>query len=114
MRGRNKKIAVRSIARRYLPADIVDRKKAGFNSPTADWLRGPLRPMAEELFGSGALEAMGISWRPHLEARWHQLQRGERSHQYGLWGLFCLALWQRHVLAGWRDSIGKEPLRKSA
>jgi asparagine synthase (glutamine-hydrolysing) len=114
LRGRNKKIAVRSIARRYLPAEIVDRKKAGFNSPTAEWLRGPLRPMAEDLFGSGALEAMGISWRPHLEARWHQLQRGERAHQYGLWGLFCLALWQRHVLAGWRDSIGADQRRKSA
>jgi asparagine synthase (glutamine-hydrolysing) len=114
LRGRSKKIVVRSLARRYLPAEIVDRKKAGFNSPTAEWLRGSLRPMAEDLFASGAPAALGIQWRPHLQARWPPFQRGERAHQYGLWGLFCLALWQRHVLAAGQETAGVEQRRKSA
>jgi asparagine synthase (glutamine-hydrolysing) len=112
--GRNKKIALRSLARRYLPAEIVNRKKAGFNSPTADWLRGSLRPIAEEIFASGALEALGIQWQLHLETRWRQFQQGDRAQQYGMWGLFCLALWQRYVWAGWRESIGVEQRRKIA
>jgi asparagine synthase (glutamine-hydrolysing) len=103
LHGRAKKIALRRLARHFLPADIVDRKKAGFNSPTADWLRGPLRLIAEDLFTSGSLEALGLCWRPHLQARWDRFQRGAREQQYGMWGLFCLALWQRHVLTGWRD-----------
>jgi len=114
MRGGHKKIILCRLARRYLPARIVDRKKAGFNSPTARWLRGPLRPMAEELFASGALEALGLSWRPHLELRWNEFLRGAREHQYASWGLFCLALWQRHVLAGWRESAAEAATRKSA
>jgi hypothetical protein len=57
---------------------------------------------------------LGINWRPHLETRWNQFQQGERAHQYGLWGLFSLALWQRHVLAGWRECIGTARLRQSA
>ena len=112
--GRQKKIVLRALARRYLPRYVVDRKKAGFNSPTASWLRGPLRPMAEELFASGALEALGLSWRPHLERRWNQFLRGAREHQYSSWGLFCLAAWQRHLLAGWRDSIAGQSSRQSA
>jgi asparagine synthase (glutamine-hydrolysing) len=103
LRGGAKKIALRRLARRFLPVEIVNRKKAGFNSPTADWLRGPLRPMAEDLFTSGSLEALGLCWQPRLQARWNHFQHGAREHQYRMWGLFCLALWQRHVLAGWRD-----------
>ncbi|HMF15528.1 MAG TPA: asparagine synthase (glutamine-hydrolyzing) [Gemmataceae bacterium] len=114
LRGSEKKRALCTLARRFLPAEIVDRKKSGFNSPTTNWLRGTLRTMAEDLFASGALESLGLSWRPHLETRWNQFQRGRREHQYGLWGLFCLALWQRHVLAGWQESAGGEVHRNSA
>jgi asparagine synthase (glutamine-hydrolysing) len=97
LRGRQKKFVLRALARRFLPGAIVDRKKAGFNSPTADWLRGPLRPIAEDLFVSDALESLGLFWNPHLAAKWQEFQRGDRAHQYGFWGLFCLGLWQRHV-----------------
>jgi asparagine synthase (glutamine-hydrolysing) len=114
MHGRCRKIALKSLAGPLLPADIVHRKKAGFNSPTAAWLRGPLRPMAEDLFASGALDALGLRWRPLLEARWQAFQGGAREHQYGLWGLFCLALWQRHVWAGWRASASPASYRVSA
>jgi asparagine synthase (glutamine-hydrolysing) len=97
LRGRQKKIVLRKLARQFLPRAIVDRKKAGFNSPTAEWLRGPLRPIAEDLFGSDALQSLGLRWKPHLAAKWQAFQRGDRAHQYGFWGLFCLGLWQRHV-----------------
>ena len=70
--------------------------------------------MAEDLFASGTLDDLGLNWRPHLEGRWIRFQHGAREHQYGLWGLFCLALWQRHVLVGWRDSVAVQPSRKSA
>lgn len=103
LNGSQTKASLKALARRYLPVSIVDRKKAGFNSPTADWLRGPLRPMAEDLFASGGLDGLGVSWSPRFAARWEAFQGGARQHQYGLWGLFCLALWQRHVRAGWRE-----------
>src|SRR5207248_6193889 len=43
LRGWHTKVILKALARRFLPAEIVDRKKAGFNSPTVTWLRGPLR-----------------------------------------------------------------------
>lgn len=102
LKGWQKKVGLRALARRFLPAAIVDRKKAGFNSPAGDWLRGPLRPLAEDLFHNGTLDALGLCWRPHFAGRWKEFLHGARHHQYALWGLFCLALWQRHVRAGWR------------
>jgi len=109
LQGGRTKVALKELARRHLPASIVERKKAGFNSPTADWLRGPLRPMAEELFASGTLESLGVAWTPVLASRWQAFQRGARQYQYGFWGLLCLALWQRHVRAGWREGLGAMP-----
>jgi asparagine synthase (glutamine-hydrolysing) len=106
--GRQKKVALRALARRRLPSEIVDRRKAGFNSPTADWLRGPLRGAAEELL-RGPLQSLGVRWQPALAGRWEAFLRGERRHQYALWGLFCLALWQRHVVAGGHEGRDGRP-----
>jgi asparagine synthase (glutamine-hydrolysing) len=102
--GGEKKVILKRLARQFLPSEIVDRKKSGFNSPTADWLRGPLRDTAEELFRSGSLESLGVRWNPTLATRWRTFLGGARQHQYSLWGLFCLGLWERHVLKGWRES----------
>ncbi len=43
-RGRGK-VLLRTIARRYLPVSIIERKKIGFSIPLADWLEGPLRSL---------------------------------------------------------------------
>lgn len=56
-RGRGK-LVLRQIASRYLPVDIIERKKVGFSIPLADWLAGPLRPLVEHyLAPNGPLAA---------------------------------------------------------
>ena len=47
-RGHTKYLLKKALCR-YLPADFVHRPKKGFSVPVAQWLRGPLRPWAEEL-----------------------------------------------------------------
>jgi asparagine synthase (glutamine-hydrolysing) len=47
MHQRRGKLVLRHIAQRYLPVDIIERKKVGFSIPLADWLAGPLRPLVE-------------------------------------------------------------------
>ena len=37
----------KQLARRRLPAEILDRPKQGFEVPVDEWLRGPLRQMFE-------------------------------------------------------------------
>jgi asparagine synthase (glutamine-hydrolysing) len=98
LHGLQKKVAVKRLARRWLPAEIVDRKKAGFNSPTVEWLTGPLRETAREAL-SGGLERLGVRWRGGVERLWDAFQAGAGHHRYALWGLLVLALWERQVLA---------------
>ena len=48
-RGSNKYL-LRKLASRYVPRDILDRPKQGFGVPIGEWLRGPLKSWAQELF----------------------------------------------------------------
>jgi asparagine synthase (glutamine-hydrolysing) len=110
LRGLRKKVALRRLASRFLPPAIVHRKKAGFNSPTADWLTGPLAGMAADLFAGDTLPALGIQNKNTVRALCESLQQGYRRHQYSLWGLFALALWQQHV----RKPLANERIESDA
>jgi asparagine synthase (glutamine-hydrolysing) len=79
---------------RLLPAEILHRPKKGFGMPVAAWLRGPLRPLMEELLSPGALARGGL-FRPegardlvrrHLE--------GRADERKALWTLLAFRLWQ--------------------
>jgi asparagine synthase (glutamine-hydrolysing) len=49
--GRGKRLHKRALER-WLPAEVVHRKKKGFDNPVTDWLRTTLRPQVHELLFS--------------------------------------------------------------
>lgn len=95
MNSRRGKLPLRVLAAKRLPADISRLPKQGFSIPAARWLRGELRPVAEDiLFGSTRLLGEVLRdtqvrdlWREHLS--------GARDHSVFFWGLMMFGLWQR-------------------
>ena len=83
-----------------MPASIVNRPKHGFTAPIADWLRGPLAPMVDELLSDGRLRQRGIFAERGVEHLWREHRRGERDHQHRLWSLVMLELWFRTFADG--------------
>jgi len=88
LRGSTDKWLLKEIASRYLPRDIVYRKKVGFPLPLQDYLA----PLAHtEFFRSGfCLEVVGLQPRGFMEAisNW-------RQNVHGFFNLLALEIWGR-------------------
>lgn len=95
MHGRVGKLPLRALARRRLPAEVLEAPKRGFSIPAAQWLRCELRPMAEELlFRSSSLLSSVLDARA-LRDLWDEHQSGARDHSVIIWGSMMLGLWEQ-------------------
>ena len=60
IKGLKRKYVLKKAAESLLPKEIVWRKKAGFSAPVRAWLRGPLRPMVDDLLSEKKLHERGL------------------------------------------------------
>jgi asparagine synthase (glutamine-hydrolysing) len=106
--GRTKWI-FQQVARRHLPASILDRPKQGFEIPVDAWLRGPLRPMFDAaVLDQNAVVAGLIDQRVAGElCRAHLAGRGR--HGTVLWSLLVLARWAERYLSDSPNLRGLSP-----
>jgi asparagine synthase (glutamine-hydrolysing) len=92
IRGLQTKRILRVLARRHLPASIVDRPKHGFALPLATLLRGPLaEPVGSRLLDPGS-PLRGYCRPAVVERLWQEHALGRRDHRKKLWTLFTLAV----------------------
>ena len=90
--GQGKRV-VRRALRAYLPDEIVDRPKMGFDPPLARWLRGPLRPWAEDLLSEDRLRADGWLHAAPIRKAWAEHLSGARNWDYRLWAVLMFNAW---------------------
>jgi asparagine synthase (glutamine-hydrolysing) len=60
LRGLTRKYVLKRALERVLPRDVVWRKKAGFGAPIRSWLRGPLRPLVNDLLSEEIVQKRGL------------------------------------------------------
>src|SRR5262245_11856287 len=102
--GFETKAIVKAVARRHVPAEVIDRPKKGFGVPIAAWLRpgGPLAPFGELLLESNARVAGWVD-RKRLRQVLEAHRAGTADHAELLWGMLNLELWHRTVLKSVRS-----------
>jgi asparagine synthase (glutamine-hydrolysing) len=86
------KVFLKRYARRYLPDNIVNRRKRGLSVPIASWLRGPLKEWATATLEKGRLEQVGIQTSVAMELFSEHCQR-KADHARTLWTLLVLGEW---------------------
>jgi asparagine synthase (glutamine-hydrolysing) len=95
IRGGQSKWLLRQLLYRHVPAAMVERPKAGFGVPLDRWLRGPLRPWAEELLAPRSLAAVEGLDVVAVQRRWQQHLRGTHDWTAALWSVLMLIGWQK-------------------
>ena len=90
MRGTTGKWLMKRAMRRYLPDDILFRKKMGFSTPISAWFRGPLAGEAQRIARSSALSETGWFDPKALDAIVAEHRDGRFDHGRLLWQLLML------------------------
>jgi asparagine synthase (glutamine-hydrolysing) len=91
--GGTGKRALRMLLDRYVPRHLVERPKSGFDPPIGPWLRGPLRPWAEDLLSESRLRAQGLLDPVPIRSRWDAHLAGRPGQDYGLWAVLVFQAW---------------------
>ena len=91
--GGQGKAVLKSALEPYLDRELLYRQKQGFTPPLIEWLRGPLRPMMDDLLNApNAFYADYIDRRAVTRA-WRDHRSGLRNNAPLLWAVLMFEKW---------------------
>lgn len=100
IRGRTLRYMQTRVARRYLPAEVLTRKKQGFASALPYMLRDELDTLYEAFLTSPRLARDGILNREHVRRLVAEHRLGQADHAQRLWLLVHSEAWYRTFICG--------------
>jgi len=90
------KVILKRALRGVVPDEILRRPKKGFGIPVAAWIRGPLRPLFEEMLSESALRDAGVFDAQAVRALLRTHLEGRADLRKPLWTLLMFQLWRKH------------------
>lgn len=101
VRERTPKWLLKQVAKRYLPDEIVYRRKVGFRVPLDEWFRTGLRDSAwDRLTGQGSFVGSALN-RVAVRRLLERHQSGRFDEEIRLWTLLSLEVWHEVCVDGW-------------
>ncbi|MDD1644486.1 MAG: asparagine synthase (glutamine-hydrolyzing) [Methylococcaceae bacterium] len=90
------KVFLKQYALRYLPKEIVHRKKRGLSVPLSSWLREPLYEWAKSRLSSPLLDRVGVNRYVAVDLLQEHMHR-KADHARSIWTLIVLSEWLEWV-----------------
>ena len=97
------KYILRKVGARYLPREIVRRRKQGFGFPLGTWMRTDLAGVLHRMLGNSRFAELGIFHQGEVNSLVSDHIAGKVDHSYRLWILLTLEILQRLYFEG--DSV---------
>jgi len=98
LHGFKRKYALKRALEKVLPREVVWRKKAGFGAPIRSWLRGPLRPMVDDLLSEENINRRGLFRPSEVRRIVNANLSGREDYNLQVFQLLNLELWHRQFL----------------
>jgi asparagine synthase (glutamine-hydrolysing) len=86
---------LRRLLYREVPRELFERPKAGFAIPVGEWIKGPLRPWAEDLLDPSRMAGEGWFDPAIVQRRWRDHLSGWRDSTPALWAVLMFQSWLR-------------------
>lgn len=93
MPGLRLKHFLRETMRPILPAEILDRRKRGFNVPMSRWLKHELRPLVDTYLAPGTIQRQGYFQPGAVLQLVHEHMAGRADYSRNIWALLLFNLW---------------------
>ncbi|HEX6997840.1 MAG TPA: asparagine synthase (glutamine-hydrolyzing) [Gammaproteobacteria bacterium] len=113
VRGRKLRRIEKALARKYLPAEVLEREKQGFSSPLPYLLADEFRLLHKALLRRSALVEDGYLRRDGLDALLAEHLSGRMDHGQRLWLLCAAEMWYRIFLRGEHASVMEHELLRN-
>lgn len=100
IRGFNQKHILKRVAEKWLPSDVINHKKQGFEAPMGRWLRGPMRDLIESTLTKSRVEGMGLFEYGTVRRLLDEHMLGTRKNSKILFSLLMFHLWHERFGSG--------------
>jgi len=84
---------LRQILNQYVPQNLTERPKMGFEIPLGYWLRGSLRDWTENLINEKRLQKEGYFNSKLIRDKWEEHLSGKKNWQNQLWNVLMFQAW---------------------
>jgi asparagine synthase (glutamine-hydrolysing) len=88
--AKDSKILLKRLAKQYLPAEIIYRKKMGFGLPLNKWMKTIFRKEIENCL---SVLPDDVFHKEYITNLWQEFLAGKADHGTKLWRLFLLGHW---------------------
>jgi len=93
IKAQSHKWILRQLLAQFVPPQLFDRPKQGFEVPMQTWLRTALRDWAEDLLSESRLRRDGFFSSRPIREKWELLLRGERQWRHAVWSVLVFQAW---------------------
>ena len=95
LKGTRSKHIFKEIARKWLPTEITERRKVGFDSPVGQWFKGELKEFLLSFLSRENVKRSGLLDPDAVTALIGEHLSGQRDYSLQLWSLLALETWFR-------------------